>query len=276
MQVVQTAPLSGFSSMNPSRAFAATANTSTMEASGTVILMHVVSILPLAHFPALHLFRRVEYRMACRQIWAQDACGGALHRVHVVLRAEDVGVTQRALENEVLGLLQRGHSCTAAACCCATGLSDARTLDLGIVRATRVRGACSVRQVRHFTCAELEHELGVTGLDAVAVQGESIRRILSAGAFVVYAARVWGLSPACMVADKASLLIYVQMSPYGVDADAAGIQYPHLARDIRALQRERALLVVPGATDTRQRLFRTTSSAAPCDRDIAALWHRSR
>jgi hypothetical protein len=266
----------GFCSMNPSRTFVRTANTIAMEESGTMILLHVASIAALAGFPAQHVFTRVEYRMACRQIWLQDTRSSALQRARVVLRAEDVGVTVRVLENEVLNLLQRGHSCMAASCRCSTGLSSARTQDLGIVNRARAGGACAARPVQGFTCAELQHELGVTGLDAVAVGGRSIREILSAGSFFVYTGCMWRLSRACTVADKGALLIYVQMSPFGVDLDAAGIQYPGLARDARALQHERELLILPGVADDKRRLFRTTTRARPCDADIAALWHRVR
>lgn len=266
----------GFFSMNANRVFVRTEETVAMEQCGIMVLLYVRCAAPVAHFPAHHLFTRVEYRTASREVWVQDAPGGAMQRLRVVLRAEDIGMTPRALENEVLAFMQRGHSCIAPACRCPTGLSLARALDLGIEPARRVRGACALRRVARFTSAELERELGLTSLDAVLLGTRSVRSILAGGSFFALADRMWALARACTVQDRAALLIYVNMSPLGVDMDAASIQYPHLARDTAALQREGRLLVHAGLGAGTRRLFRVTCSTGPCDRDLAALWHRAR
>lgn len=277
---------SGFFSMNPANAFTY-AGANTMRIRHTLLLTDARSKIPLPNFPAGTVFRTVEYRLAEREVWAQQTAGSLSARLPLIFTHHALCINQRQIEDEVLALFLRGHSLLAHTCCCASRAGGSkRMLELGFEHDVgESRGeACPAPQIAHFTAVEIARELGATDIDSVRVGQESIAEILDGGCFFARTntrTRAWQLSDECRVSDLKSLRIYLEMAPRGVDAKSPLIQYPRLREDIEALRGEGALVWLgPGATATgvlHGRLYasRLKAHVPKCDPDIVAMWRAS-
>jgi len=164
--------------------------------------------------------------------------------------AADVSLNRDVLVNEVLQLFFRGHSMYAEGCQCAPRVCKARVQHLGVHKCLR-SDQCVLGHQSFFTSSELAAELGGSSLHAEC-EGRSVcQALLDSGDFA-FDGTHW--TTRRVVCCQDSLVWYLLVNPLGVDADDWFIQYPHLARDIKALQAVRAVYVLENASGAR-RLF---------------------
>jgi len=270
---MSAAPVDGFYSMNPSMAFEYH-HVDIMRIAHTLIVTNARCKFAVGRFDAGTLFPRVEYKLQSRQIWV--LCDGAMEPLHLIFKHHDLHVTHRQLETEVLSLMLRGHSLHAHACGCSCSMGTARMLDLGIVPSQGVE--CAARYVSRFTSQEIQRELGISDLDAVYIGKNTIAELLLMGVFFERVGREWQLSDACRVLDRQSLRIYLQLSPYGVDAATESIQYSGLRNDIDSMLLDGDILwLCPGSGTSAPvlsgRLYLSRMAGGKCDADVAAMWH---
>lgn len=279
----------GFLSMNPERFFKTTPSTIMMSSQYTDIYTHVVATRDLNSYKAGlftvdTLFDRIELRMRAREIWVKPRGTEDLIMVLNVVPATCIGATRRSVENELLCFMRRGHSLRTENCRCATEMSSSRSMDLGLSR-DRVVQDCTLHSVKAFMISDIQQELGVTSLADVLVGDCTILDVLTKSVFFSEEADMWGLSSACRVSNRESLLIYVRMSRLGVNIDNAMIAYPQLNKDIAALREEGLVLVLDcingserGTLASRAgapgkfRIFPSTIAGVRCDDDIVAMW----
>lgn len=164
--------------------------------------------------------------------------------------AVDVSLNREVLVNEVLQLFFRGHSMYAEGCECMPRVCKARVHHLGVRKCLR-SGLCVLGHVSRFTSTEVAAELGCSSLHAECDGGSVCQALLDSGDFD-FDGTHW--TTRRVVCCQDSLVWYLLVNPLGVDADDWFIQYPHLARDVKALQAVRAVYVLENASGAR-RLF---------------------
>lgn len=154
--------------------------------------------------------------------------------------AADVALTQDVLVAEVLHLFFRGHSMYADGCECAPRVHKTRQQHLGLSSRPRA-GGCVLGRKRQFTSSELAAELGCSTLDAEC-EGRSVRQVLLASEEFDFDNTQWRTRRVVRCQD--SLVWYLLVNPLGVNADDWFMQYPDLARDLKALKASRAAYVL--------------------------------
>lgn len=267
------ARVDGFYSMNPSKAFEYH-HFDIMRIAHTIIVTNARCKFAVGRFEAQTLFSRVEYKLQSCQVWVLYE--GAMEPLQLIFAHQDLYITHRQLETEVLSLMLRGHSLHAHACGCSCAMGSARMLDLGIVSSQGVE--CAARHVARFSSHEIQRELGITDLDAVYIKENTIAELLLTSPFFERVGREWQLSDACRVLDRQSLRIYMQLSPFGVDAALESIQYSGFRNDIDSMLHDGEILWLGrgggiSAPVLTGRLYLNKMQVTKCDVDIVSLWH---
>lgn len=242
-----------------------------------ILITNCTSKIPVACFDAGTVFDRTYFDRQSGAITLYQKGFNSAVLVTPLFTMGQLGLTTIQLVTEVFRFVLRKHSLQTTSCRCKTHMTPARERQLGLhPRNYLPKQQCHVQNsTRTVLDIDIEQELGVTSLDALLTDSQTLRNILETSECLACVGGAWQTIQPSLVQNAAQLYTYLAQHPLGVDENDADIQYNTMAIDLHMLVHSGAVNKLPGPTATApRRLFAATTlnGQHACNLHLKKLW----
>jgi len=241
-----------------------------------VIILGSRSRIPLLHFPQDTYFDTVTQILGKSIILIQVAGVEYSYRMSYLFNVEHIMLSSKTIVDEVLDFVTRTHSFKNPICTCHVNLQKQRILDYGLCLDMRkyINTPCSLLENKTQVSTEhIQNEIRIPDIAETRIDNQSVLALLKqSGVLHQDTAGFWTPLQSKNVNCISLLHSHIRNNIMGVDVDDKQIQYPGLFRDLHALQKKHAVIIL----NNPRRIFYNSIGQPKCDQDICKMWRNAK